>query len=78
MMRQRARYSSSETWSRERFERLRLAHGTVGSSKGKEGAVVVGELRASKAIFFLMNMNFGLKGKKCERKSEILGCDGLC
>ena len=50
MMRQRARYSSSEGWSRERFERFRFAHGIVGSSKGKDGAVVVGELRASKAM----------------------------
>lgn len=31
MMRQRARYSSSEGWSRERLERLRFANGMVGS-----------------------------------------------
>ena len=51
MMRQTARYSSSEGWSRERLERLRFAHGIVGSSKGKEGAVAVGELRAWRAIW---------------------------
>jgi len=64
MMRQRARYSSSEGWSREqRFERFLLAHGIVGSSKGKDGAVVVGELRASKAIF--------LEEREREREKEI-------
>lgn len=66
MMRQRARYSSS-VHERERLERFRFVHGSgyrrLGSSNVKDGAVVVGELRASRAMF-------GLKQKQSVKERQ--------